>query len=96
MDKHIIIQQLKKAKPFFSEKYGLTELALFGSYSRNEKTDLSDIDIMVDYPNPMGLKYFDMVYDLEDLFKEKKVQVVSKGGIKPKYFERIKQDLIYA
>jgi len=96
MNKQIIIQQLKKVKPLLSEKYGLTELALFGSYSRNEETDLSDIDIMVDYQNPMGLKYFDMVYDLEDLFKEKKVQVVSKGGIKPKYFERIKQDLIYA
>ena len=96
MDKQLIIQQLKKVKPFLSEKYGLTELALFGSYSRNEETDLSDIDILVDYQNPMGLKYFDMVYDLEDLFKEKKVQVVSKGGIKPKYFERIKYDLIYA
>jgi len=96
MNKQIIIQQLKKVKPLLSEKYGLTELALFGSYSRNEETDLSDIDIMVDYQNPMGLKYFDMVYDLEALFKEKKVQVVSKGGIKPKYFERIKQDLIYA
>ena len=96
MDKRIIIQQLKKVKPFLSKKYGLTELALFGSYSRNELTNLSDIDIMVDYQNPMGLKYFDMVYDLEDLFKEKKVQVVSKGGIKPEYFERIKQDLIYA
>jgi hypothetical protein len=33
---------------------------------------------------------------LEDIFKEKKVQVVSKAGIKPKYFERIKYDLIYA
>jgi uncharacterized protein len=96
MDKHIIIQQLKKAKPLLSEKYGLTELALFGSYSRNEETNLSDIDIMVNYEIPMGLKYFDLVYELEDIFKEKKVQVVSRGGIKPKYFERIKHDLIYA
>ena len=96
MNKELIIQQLKRVKPILSKKYGLTELALFGSYSRNEETDLSDIDIMVDFKNPMGLKYFDMVYELEDVFKEKKVQVVSKGGIKPKYFERIKHDLIYA
>lgn len=95
MDKQIIIQQLKKAKPILSKKYGLTELALFGSYSRNEETNLSDIDILVDYKNPMGLQYFDLVYYLEDLFEGQKVQVVSKGGIKPEYFERIKQDLIY-
>jgi hypothetical protein len=96
MNKQLIIQQLKKVKPVLSEKYGLTDLALFGSYSRNEETDLSDIDIMVDYSSPMGLKFFDMVYELEDIFKEKKVQVVSRAGIKPKYFDRIKHDLIYA
>ena len=96
INKHIIIQELKKVKPILSQKYGLTELALFGSFSRNEETDLSDIDIMVNFKNSMGLNYFDMVYDLEEIFKEKKVQVVSRGGIKPKYFERIKEDLIYA
>ena len=50
---------------------------------------------MVDFKNPMGMNYFDLVYDLQDAFKDKEVQVVSKDGIKPKYFERIKQDLIY-
>jgi predicted nucleotidyltransferase len=96
MNKQLIIEQLKKVKPVLSEKYGLTDLALFCSYSRNEETDLSDIDIMVDYTSPMGLKFFDMVYDLKEIFKEKKVQVVSRAGIKQKYFERIKHDLIYA
>jgi hypothetical protein len=96
INKDIIIQELKKVKPILSQKYGLTELALFGSFSRNEETDLSDIDIMVNFKNSMGLNYFDMVYDLEEIFREKKVQVVSRGGIKPKYFERIKEDLIYA
>lgn len=96
MDKQAIIKQLKKVKPLFSEKYGITELALFGSYSRNEETDKSDIDILVSYKNPLGLNFFDMVYELEDLFKNKTIQVVSRGAIKPKYFDRIKEDLIYA
>lgn len=96
MDKQTIIKELKKVKPSFSEKYGITELALFGSYSMNEETDKSDIDILVSYKNPLGLNFFDMVYELEDLFKNKKIQVVSRGAIKPKYFDRIKQDLIYA
>ena len=96
MDKQAIIKQLKKVKPLFSEKYGITELALFGSYSRNEETDKSDIDILVSYKNPLGLNFFDMVYELEDLFKNKTIQVVSRGAIKPKYFDQIKEDLIYA
>ena len=96
MEKEMIILKLRKIKPILSEKYGLTELALFGSYSRNQQTDSSDIDLMVDFKNPMGMNYFDLVYELKDVFKDKEVQVVSKDGIKPKYFERIKQDFIYA
>lgn len=96
MNKQSILEQLKKIKPVLSEKYGLTELALFGSYSRNEQSDTSDIDILVNYQNPMGMRYFDMVYELADVFKEKKVQVISKDCIKPNYFDRIKSDLIYA
>lgn len=37
---------------------------------------------MVNFKKPLGLRFFDMVYELEVLFKEKKVQVVSRGGIK--------------
>ena len=71
MDKNVIIAKLKIAMPRLKQKYGVTELALFGSYSRNEQTQNSDIDIMVNYKTPMGLQFFDMVYELEDIFKEK-------------------------
>jgi predicted nucleotidyltransferase len=51
---------------------------------------------MVDFNTPVGIEYFDLVYALNDAFKNSKVQVVSKKGIKQKYFDRLKQDLIYA
>ncbi len=96
MDKVVILQKLRKLKPIFQQNYGLSEIALFGSYSRDEQTEESDIDIMVDFSNPIGIEYFDLVYALNDSFKNSKVQVVSKKGIKPKYFDRLKQDLLYA
>jgi len=85
---------LKVIKPLLREKYGVTELALFGSYSRDEQTPQSDIDIMVDTSIPHGFSFLNLVYELDALF-DKEVQVVSKGGIKPKYFAAIKPDLIY-
>lgn len=96
MDKHYIIQKLKEVKPILHEKYGVTELALFGSYSRDEQTEKSDIDIMFDYEGKMGWKLFDVCYALDDLFPGKEVQVASKRGIKEKYFNYLKADLIYA
>ncbi|MDQ6901730.1 MAG: nucleotidyltransferase family protein [Bacteroidota bacterium] len=96
MNKLSIITRLKDIKPALCDTYGITELALFGSYSRDEATEKSDIDIMIDYHAPMGMRFFDIVYELEEVFKNKKVQVITRKAIKPKYFDRIKQDLIYA
>ena len=47
INKTEILNKLRAVKPSLQEKYYLTELALFGSYARNEQTDQSDIDIMV-------------------------------------------------
>ena len=94
LDKDLIINALKEIKPLLEEKYTVTELALFGSYSRGEQNLKSDIDIMVAHNSPLGFRYFDLVYELKELF-EIEVQVVSKMAIKPAYFEAISKDLIY-
>ncbi|MEP6682430.1 MAG: nucleotidyltransferase family protein [Parafilimonas sp.] len=94
MTKEAVIEILKKHKPIMQKKYGLTELALFGSYSRNEQNDNSDIDLLVDFNLAPGLNYFDMLYEFDDLF-ENEVQIISKKAIKPKYLTAIQEDLIY-
>ena len=55
---------------------------LFGSYSRNEADENSDIDIMVelDHSTPIGMRFFSYGSDLQDLLK-KKVDIVSDEGI---------------
>jgi predicted nucleotidyltransferase len=95
MDKNTIIQKLRAIKPFLSEKYGVTELALFGSYSRDEQKAESDIDIMVDFTKRLGIEFIYLTYDLDKIFPDMKVQTVSKKGIKPAYFHVIKPDLLY-
>ena len=95
MTKSDILLKLKDLKPVLSEKYGLTTLALFGSYSREENTDVSDIDLMIDLATPDVNRFFNCAFELQDSFKGKKVEIVTKGGIKPKYFDAIKEDLLY-
>ena len=96
MDKQSILQRLRMLKPVLQEKYGVSELALFGSYSRDEQTGKSDIDIMVDFSKPIGIEYLDVVYLLQEAFEDVPVQVVSKNSIKKKYYDRLKNDLLYA
>ncbi len=96
MDKQFILQKLRSLKPTLHEKYGVNELALFGSYSRDEQTKESDIDIMIDFCRPVGIEYMDVVYLLKEAFATVDVQVVSKKAIQEKYYERLKNDLLYA
>ncbi len=96
MNKQFILQKLRTLKPALQEKYGVSELALFGSYSRDEQTSESDIDIMIDFNKPVGIEFFDVVYLLKDLFESTEVQIVSKKAIKEKYYNRLKEDLLYA
>lgn len=96
INKDIIVQRLRSIKPSLHEKYDLREMALFGSYARDEQTPESDIDIMVSLENISYRKLCYTAYALEALFPGIKIQVVSKGGIRPQYFDRLKKDLIYA
>lgn len=91
-----ILNKLREIKPLLKEKYKLTELALFGSYARDEQTPQSDIDIMVLTDRIPFRDYCKMYYFIEEIFADTKVEIVSKKAIRPKYFERLKKDLIYA
>ena len=94
-DKQTILAMLKQVKPTLEKKYSVKDLALFGSYSRNTAIPgKSDVDVMVDFSQPIGLAFVDLAEELEQLL-QLKVDLVSRGGIKPKYFSVIEPDLIY-
>ncbi len=67
---------------------------ILAKYVRGDATEESDIDVLVDFDGRIGIEFISLAYDIEDLFNTK-VDVVSKGGIKPAYFEYVSQDLIY-
>lgn len=57
---------------------------LFGSFSRGDETADSDVDIIVllDKSNPIGLKFFGMWSELEELLG-RRVDLVSEGTLLP-------------
>lgn len=94
-DKQTILALLKQAKPSLQKKYRVNKLALFGSYSRGtEVKGVSDVDVMVDFSEAIGLGFVALADELETLL-QLKVDLVSRGGIKPKYFAVIEPDLLY-
>lgn len=95
INRQMILAMLKQAKPELQKKYGVKDIALFGSYSRNTAVaGKSDVDVMVAFSQPIGLAFVDLADDLEELLQTR-VDLVSRNGIKPKYFTVIEPDLIY-
>ena len=74
--------------------YPLKSMAIFGSYSRRENKDASDLDILVEFSDKIGIRFIDLADELESIVGFK-VDLVSKNGIKEKYLESIDSDLIY-
>ncbi len=89
-----IQHQLLQVKPHLAVKYHVNTLGLFGSIVRNDFTDESDIDIVVDFSQPIGIEFIDLANELERLL-DRKVDLVSKDGIKPKYLRQIETEIIY-
>ena len=59
---------LRAHKAILSQRFGVTNLALFGSVARNEMSDDSDIDILVRFDRPGTSEvYFGVQFYLEDL-----------------------------
>ena len=86
--------KLAEIKPILQQKYPVGAIAIFGSYARNEQTEESDVDVMIELNGRMGINFFRMADEIED-FLGIKTDVASKNGIKQRYFEFIKKDLIY-
>ncbi|TNE37304.1 nucleotidyltransferase [bacterium] len=89
-----IKQLLTLNKQVLFNKYKIKTLAIFGSYARNEANENSDIDILVDFNDIVGIEFIDLAKELENLIGFR-VDLVSRKGIKPKYFDYIKEELIY-
>ncbi len=93
-----ILTFLKDNKGLFLTQYGVRKIGLFGSYAREEQTDTSDIDILIE-----------MSMDTENIFEKrlllrelligqfsKNVDICHEQSIKPIFKKLVLKDAIYA
>jgi uncharacterized protein len=94
MDAEHIKLILSRHKAELFSRYPLKSLALFGSYTDGTATDESDVDILVEFTQPVGFEIVDLVIELEGLLN-KKVDLVSRKAIRPRYLPFVNQQLQY-
>ena len=86
-----VVDILRAHRETLAERFGVAELALFGSFARDQATDSSDIDILVGFDGPATSKsYFGVQFYLEDLLG-RRVDLVTTKALRPRcrpYVER--------
>ena len=85
---------LTKLKPELTEKYHVSSIGLFGSVVRDDFNPSSDVDIIVDFSQQIGIEIIDLAEFIEKKLK-KNVDLVSRNGVKQKYYRTFESEIIY-
>jgi predicted nucleotidyltransferase len=90
-----LLRILSEHKPEIKKRFKVKTIGIFGSYVRAEQRKGSDIDVLVEFAEPVGLFVFmDLEEYLQGIFKEK-VDLVSKKALKPRIGEYILKEVVY-
>jgi len=76
------------------EKFKVKSIAIFGSYARGEQTPQSDIDIIVEFKEPVGMLFIHLADFLEEILGIK-VDLLTPEAIKKNRIKYINEELIY-
>jgi len=85
---------LEEHKSTIEKQFKVKEISIFGSYVRGEQKENGDIDILVEFYEPIGFFTF---LDLEEFLTGLlgiKVDLVSKKALKPRIGKYILQEII--
>lgn len=90
-----VLALLRAHKPRIMSQFGVTELALFGSFARGEATGASDLDILARFEGPATSKqYFGVQFYIEDL-TGRDVDLVTSKALRAELRPHIEQEAIY-
>ncbi len=93
-----VIRKLKDHQDYLSSEYGLRRIGIFGSYAQGTQSEESDIDIIVEFASPIGLKFVDFTEFIENMLG-KKTDILTPAGVNgirnPNIAQRIQETIVY-
>jgi predicted nucleotidyltransferase len=96
IEKELAIRKLREIKEYLRKEYGVKKIGFFGSVVRNEQSESSDIDVLIEIQEEALslIKYMKLKFFLEEILG-RKVDLVLNRAIKPRLRERILKEVIY-
>ncbi len=94
MNRAEVLDLLRTHKLTLEQRFGVTKLALYGSLARDQATDTSDVDVLVEFDTPPDWRrYFGAQFYLEDLLG-RPVDLAMKAEIRVEIQPFVERDAI--
>jgi len=58
MEERELVDKLRQIKSILVEKYSVSQIGYFGSYAIGQATESSDVDIFIEFSQPVGWEFF--------------------------------------
>jgi hypothetical protein len=98
MSREQALDILRAQYPHLASEYGVKRIGLFGSCAGDALAETSDVDVVVEFERPIGLRFVEFTEFLEGLFG-RKVDVLTQAGLHgiriPHVAEEIEKSLVY-
>ena len=75
--------------------FSVKRIGIYGSFSRGEEKESSDIDILVEFEKPTFRNFMNLSFYREDLFG-RKVDLVTVKGLHPRIRPYVEKDVIWS
>ncbi|MCB8960230.1 MAG: nucleotidyltransferase family protein [Ardenticatenales bacterium] len=97
MDKSAQNQQdiLALLRSHFSQlaaDFSVSRIGVFGSFAKGDFAETSDVDLVIEFDQPIGLRFIELVEQLEQLLG-RKVDVLTPAGINGIRVKRVARDI---
>ena len=96
LKKDEIITFLRENKKLLRDKYGVVDTGLIGSYARDEQTEESDIDFLVEFTEVKFSYLADLVIFLETKLLKKIDVIINDKYLRKNFLEIVEDEIIYA
>lgn len=90
-----IKEKIRQHKPFLQNQFRMKKIGLFGSYARGKQGKDSDVDLLVEFSEPVGFFTFLGLEEYLEKLLKKEVDLVTKNALKPGIGKYILQEASY-
>ena len=89
-----VLERLRAHRPTLAERFGVVELAVFGSFARDEASDDSDVDILVRFDTPPNWRtYFGAQFYIEDLL-QRPVDLATREDVRTEIRPQVEREAV--